>query len=44
MNSNFKILIFPFLMTIYHIYITRNIINENNKLIQLKFDEYNKNN
>ena len=33
-------------MTIYHIYITRKIINENNRLIQLKFlertDEYNK--
>ena len=29
-------------MTIYNIYITRKIINENNRLIQLKFDEYNK--
>jgi hypothetical protein len=38
----YKILIFPFLMTIYNIYITRKIINENNRLIQLKFDEYNK--
>jgi hypothetical protein len=38
----YNILIFPFLMNIYHIYITRNIINKNNKLIQLKFDEYNK--
>lgn len=36
-RKNDIILIFPFLMTIYHIYITTKIINENNKLIELKF-------
>ena len=46
-SDNFKVLlngaIGSLTFGVYHMYLTTNMINENNKITQMKIDEYNRN-